>query len=212
MSRTTGKKSHKRLARDFYQTPHWCIYPMADLLTDILHSAAFADAFYLCDIGAGDGRIGLVCRERLDGYYKLGSVFIDVTNRHPLPKSCKWLKRDYLTLNIKSLFKVDSQEMPRIFVSNPPFSICDEIVFKTVEYLYECGNGIAIFFLRVNWLGSRKRNEWLQRHPPKKMIVLSPRPSFTKGRTDTTEYAWFMWSPDLIIPNPFKFVQRKQDK
>ena len=47
--------------------------------------------------------------------------------------------------------------------------------------------------LRLNFLGSRKRAKWWRERRPE--VYVSPaRPSFSPdGRTDSTEYAWFIW-------------------
>jgi hypothetical protein len=51
--------------------------------------------------------------------------------------------------------------------------------------------------LRLPWLGSQKRAQW-QRENPSNIHVLPKRPSFTAdGKTDATEYAWFIWSSDV---------------
>jgi hypothetical protein len=46
--------------------------------------------------------------------------------------------------------------------------------------------------LRANYLGSTRRTAFFQKHAPD-AYVLANRPSFKKGRTDATEYAWLLW-------------------
>ena len=46
--------------------------------------------------------------------------------------------------------------------------------------------------LRLNFLGSQGRATWLRADQPS--FWLTPRrPSFINGRTDSIEYAWFIW-------------------
>ena len=53
----------------------------------------------------------------------------------------------------------------------------------------------VVMLQRVNWFGSQDRAPWLRRHCPNQ-YNLPKRPSFTgDGKTDATEYAWFVWPP-----------------
>ena len=47
--------------------------------------------------------------------------------------------------------------------------------------------------LRLNFLGSQERSDYLREHMPD-IYVIPNRPSFTGGKTDSIEYAWFVWS------------------
>ena len=78
---------------------------------------------------------------------------------------------------------------PREFViTNPPFSIAEEFLKHALEFSPE-----VLFLLRLNFLGSVRRHELLNRQPPAAMFVLSKRPSFTGRGTDACEYAWIYW-------------------
>ena len=204
MSRTRGKNTGIRIPRDQYPTPQWCIDLLATALYKIMQIYASTQSFYLCDIGAGDGRIGATCTSRLAQLACVHSVFIDIHKpRHKYNKS-KWLIKDFMKVNLTRLFT--NTNMSIIFVSNPPFSIADAIVFKTINELTIRNAGIAAFLLRLNWLGSKKRAEWIGQYPPNKLIVLSPRPSFVGTGTDATEYAWFLWTPKLDLGTPITTV------
>lgn len=75
-----------------------------------------------------------------------------------------------------------------LIITNPPFSLAQEFLDKSLEE----GKTVC-YLLRLNFLGSQKRHEWWQGRTPDKLIVLSRRPSFTGKGTDATEYAWFVW-------------------
>ena len=51
-----------------------------------------------------------------------------------------------------------------------------------------------IYLQRVNFLGSIKRIDfWENFGHPDKFPILVPRPRFTAGRSDSCEYAWYIW-------------------
>jgi hypothetical protein len=73
-------------------------------------------------------------------------------------------------------------------VTNPPFSESLEITDVALQMSTH-----VIMLQRLNWLGSKKRNAWWQENPPKGVMVLPKRPSFTGKGTDACEYGWFCW-------------------
>ena len=76
-------------------------------------------------------------------------------------------------------------------ISNPPFSIAQEII----EHCFEIANTDTeiIMLLRLAFLETKKRYDFWQKHPMNKLYILSKRPSFTGHGTDATAYAWFVW-------------------
>jgi len=75
--------------------------------------------------------------------------------------------------------------------SNPPYSRALDFASSAVS---SCS--MTILLLRLNWLASSKRCSWLRANTPS-VYVIPNRPSFTSdGRTDATDYAWFVWSED----------------
>ncbi len=206
MSRTKGINAKNRHARDCYVTPHWCINSLVDSLYEIITPHVFIYPWYLCDIGAGDGRIGYTCKTKLESKIKTHCLLIDTSPIKKPPKGCTLLTKDFMRVNLDKVLR--NTKMPKLFVSNPPFSLSDKIVFKTVDYLNGCGTGIAAFLLRLNWLGSIKRSVWLQSNPPQKLLVLTPRPSFTGKGTDATEYAWFMWGKNINLGNVINIIKK----
>jgi hypothetical protein len=75
-----------------------------------------------------------------------------------------------------------------VIITNPPFSLALEFLQKS---LLEAQT--VIYLLRLNFLGSQARRNFWQQNRPSHVLVLSKRPSFTGGGTDSTEYAWFCW-------------------
>lgn len=72
-------------------------------------------------------------------------------------------------------------------VSNPPYSLAQEFI-ETAERITK----VAIWLLRLNFVGSKRRHALMARTRPG-LITLSNRPSFTKGGTDATEYSWMIF-------------------
>lgn len=54
-------------------------------------------------------------------------------------------------------------------------------------------NGKVIMLLRLGFLASEKRFNFMKENPPTDVLVLHKRPSFTGKGTDAQEYAWFVW-------------------
>lgn len=77
-------------------------------------------------------------------------------------------------------------------ISNPPFALAAEFVIQGLKMVIS--GGYVVMLLRLNFLGSEERNEWLMAHPPKWIFVHSKRMSFTPdNKTDSIEYAHFIW-------------------
>lgn len=128
---------------------------------------------------------------------------------------------DYL----KNAFSAD------LIVSNPPFSLAQEFIEKSLKEA-----STVVYLLRLNFLGSQSRYDFWQKNPPTHIFVLSERPAFVsvcKGYTidgkkhkgcgktfplgmkgvcdcggkvgpgtDATEYAWFCWDRGDIVKRP----------
>jgi len=88
-------------------------------------------------------------------------------------------------------------------VGNPPY--------KDATYHIEHACALArvgvAFVLRLNILGSIKRQEFWRKYPPAEVHVLTPRPSFTGGGSDATEYGFFVWRMDEPADSRLLFTQ-----
>lgn len=76
-------------------------------------------------------------------------------------------------------------------VGNPPYSLASEHI-QLARSLLAVGGCLA-FVLRLNFMGSIKRLDFWRAHPPDAVYTLVPRPSFTGGGNDSTEYALFVF-------------------
>lgn len=74
-------------------------------------------------------------------------------------------------------------------VSNPPFTIFEEFVERSLELAPVVG-----MLLRVNALGGQERREWWTKHRFSVHHILTSRPKFSGAKSsDATEYAFFVW-------------------
>lgn len=194
-----------RVEQDFYRTPQWCCDILASRIAKVASGFTWEDGpcFDVVDAGAGDGRIGATVAEALG--QRLNDLWgIDINPRVPvigIDRFNVWKQGSYSAWLAK--FK---HRTPTIFVSNPPFSLAETFVFETVEKMQNIDDSMAVFLLRMNWLSSKRRADWLNQHSPKRITVLAPRPSFRvtetidkdgkkrKSTTDACEYAWVWWT------------------
>lgn len=100
---------------------------------------------------------------------------------------------------MKANLRSHNQALFDVAISNPPFGIAEDIMTTCMKFArFTC------LFLRINYLASKGRCSFLRTFPPD-VFVLPNRPSFTgDGKTDATEYAWFIWPQ-----HPRKFGRSK---
>ncbi len=81
-------------------------------------------------------------------------------------------------------------------ITNPPFFLALEFIQRAMRESrsYSC---TLAFLLRLNFLGSKKRRQFHLDHPAD-LYVMTKRPSFIGGKTDSIEYAWFVWDRDTV--------------
>ena len=88
-------------------------------------------------------------------------------------------------------FNENWYDLYQTIITNPPFNIALDIIKKAMNDVVD--EGEVIMLLRLNFLGSQKRHDFWQEYPPKTIYVLSKRPKFINGKSDSIEYAWFVW-------------------
>jgi hypothetical protein len=76
-----------------------------------------------------------------------------------------------------------------VIVGNPPYADAE----AHIVHAHELGPVAIGFLLRLGFLESNARVPFWHAFPPTAVRVLSKRPSFTGGGTDSTAYAWFEW-------------------
>lgn len=170
-------RGSKRNDADFYATPVNAIIPL-------LENYIIAEELDLIlEPSAGDGAI--IDTLRAAGYTNpIYAIEIREEEREKLERNATIVSiEDFLTADLDFNFDV--------IIGNPPFSLAQEFIDKSLSLLNPGGK--MIFLLRTNFLESKKRFEWWQDKLPTKLFVLSSRPSFTGKGTDATSYSWFIW-------------------
>lgn len=133
---------------------------------------------------AGTGNVVKALRNR--GYEnRIDSVEINPSRKEVLEEcSDSVVIADFLELPVKQTYEV--------VLGNPPYSLAQEFVDKSLEFLVPGGH--LIFLLRTCFLESQKRYRWWQERLPSGLYTLSKRPSFTGYGTDANSYSWFVWT------------------
>lgn len=79
-----------------------------------------------------------------------------------------------------------------VVITNPPYRIAWEVLHKS---LTEFPRSHVVLLLRLNFVASQVRHGFMTTYTPD-IYVLPNRPSFRgRGKTDSPEYAWFVWGP-----------------
>jgi hypothetical protein len=161
-------RSDVRDPDDFYETPAWCVHRLIEAIDLPRHGSWLEPS-----AGANAIVSALVAKSDLDTDRRI-FMSLDINPRCPLVN-----KGDFLSYRFDRGFDV--------IIGNPPYRLAEDFARRAV--------GLAptvAFLLRLNWLASAKRAEWMREHTPS-IYVLPNRPSFTGGGTDATDYAWFVW-------------------
>ena len=88
-----------------------------------------------------------------------------------------------------------------VIITNPPFSLTEEFIEKSLSELAD--DGTLIYLQRVNFLGSIKRVPfWEKVGFPNKTPIIVPRPRFVNGGSDACEYVWFIWDKGNRVDLP----------
>ena len=80
-------------------------------------------------------------------------------------------------------------------IGNPPYSHAQQHVERAISLAMPEGveGGGVAFLLRLAMLEGKGRALFWQAYPPTEVHILTRRPSFTGGKTDSCAYAFFVW-------------------
>lgn len=170
---STGRRAD-RIAGDAYYTPQ----PLADAIV----SALVADGHlsrgqWVMEPSAGKGAF---VRALEAAGMSVVSVDID-------PEAHAKVTSDFVSVPVGE-YDLDA------LVGNPSFSCAEEHV-RHARKLVERHGGVVAFLLRLAFLEGKARAAFWAEHPAAHVYVLSERPSFTGGATDSTAYGVFVWAP-----------------
>jgi hypothetical protein len=86
----------------------------------------------------------------------------------------------------------------KLVLGNPPYRDAEIHIREALGWM-EVGDEL-VFLLRLNLLGSRSRVALWGSTPLAEVVPIVPRPSFTGGGSDATEYALFRWIKGHTAP------------
>jgi len=177
------KESHVRNPDDFYGTPDWCVRAIATrFLPEFLSGTGM-----LVEPSAGDGAI-------LKTMLALGvpaGRMVAVEKDPVRAAACNSLGVSVIEGDTLALTYANAG----LVVMNPPYRQAREHVEHAIRQASPWG-GTVVALLRLAFLGSKRRILFWQKYPAD-VLVLPERPSFTgDGRSDASEYAWFVWGPE----------------
>lgn len=191
MSSTNRKGNNpKRATLDYYPTPSWAVHRLIDFCD--LPSGLWLEP---C---AGDGAIiKAVNDKRPDITWAANEIQSEMIPKlEAIPNIMTFGNNDFLVAGNYVL------EDLKVVITNPPFTLAMECVKKSLEL----GADYVVFLLRLNFLASKGRSQFMSEHTPD-IYVLSTRPAFTSdGQRDSIDYAWFVWHRDRAIGTPGKLV------
>jgi predicted RNA methylase len=169
MSRALSKD--KRSPGDWYSTPAWAVRAILRLLP--------APASVV-EPAAGNGAI-LSEIKRMWPNTAARGIEIDPGRA----EQCRAIGHDVGTDD----FLLAPIRPADMVITNPPFSLALEFVQRGLETAPH-----VVMLLRLSFLASIKRAAFIREHSPD-VFILSKRPSFSGGATDSADYGWFYWSP-----------------
>lgn len=191
-----NKPGHERVANDLYSTPSWCVRRLVEGFPE------------LCDLSMSSRGVWL---EPAVGKGHIIEAVNSVIPVRPFWDACEI---DAATVeegalqNVEpgNLFIGDFKDFEpsnkyQVIITNPPYSLAMDFVEKAMSMQPK----YVIMLLRTNFLASEGRASFMQAHTPD-LYVLPNRPTFVRGKSDNTEYAWFVWDRDKEPGTPGKVV------
>lgn len=192
-----------RKANDFYRTPDYTI-------RELLLNYELQDGWIL-EPCAGDGAICKALREDPD--YSDRTIIgteIRIEEQDSLFKYCDGVTiGDFLKLD-RDDFEYFMSSPPKTIITNPPFSIAQEIIEHCFEIADE--DTEIIMLLRLGFLESQARVSFWKEHPNVSLITLAERPSFTGKGTDSTAYGWYIWNQREQFIKPCVMAEERRKK
>lgn len=179
----TGRNKTPRRDADGYQTP----IELARRLVELLQRDGWCfDGGSVLEPSAGTGAFVTAVKENTDA---------DVTYIHandivyvPGPPASVEHSVDVWSAGPFEDFTEDGWSL---ILGNPPYSQAEQHIRHGLKLL--APGGVLAFLLRLAFLESAERIPFWRAHPAAAVYVLSERPSFTGGGTDSTAYGLFVW-------------------
>lgn len=172
-----------RSEADDYSTPEWAVKRLLDVYRPPAGPGVWLEP------AAGEGNIIRVVSEVIPSVRWLACE-IRESCRPALEQLTGNQRRVFITDFVTAPPRVPEGKRIEVIITNPPYRLASEFIAQSFAMCEE-----VVMLLRLNYLGSDHRAEFLRRYPPD-VYVLPNRPSFKgNGKTDSPEYAWFVFRP-----------------
>ena len=183
-----NRPENPRSPTDFYPTPAWAVQRFLEVSN--LPGGCWLDP---C---AGKGDLVKASNE----------IRTDITWKVNEPQENNLMELRKLGLHTTAtdylIFKPSEFKDVNVIITNPPFKIAMDCIKKSFEF----NASHVVFLLRLNFLASRGRAVFMSENTPD-VYVLSSRPSFANnGKTDSIDYAWFVWDKNKPIKTSGKII------
>lgn len=178
----TGRGKKNRDPFDYYPTPAWCVERFLEKAGGRLKKGTWVEP---C---AGDGAI-----------IRAASPFAVDVQWHAVEFQAQFEKRlkntpgvthvdisDFLVWQYKPQ-KANPGVKADVILTNPPYKMAQDMIKHAMTQADQ-----VCMLLRLNFLASEVRCEWMQKHTPD-VYVIPNRPSFRGKGSDACEYGWFVW-------------------
>lgn len=173
----------KREENDFYPTPQWAVHRFLEKAEHRLPQ----NGVWL-EPCAGEGAIIKAIRSSNTAINNVTFNAVELQEQfQDVLKQIKNVDKVYSENFLSwSWFKRNSEPIQCV-ITNPPYILAHDIIKHSLSE-----SETVCMLLRINFLASETRCEWMQAHTPD-LYVLPNRPSFRGKGTDACEYAWFVW-------------------
>lgn len=196
----------QRSEADYYATPSWCarrLLEKIDLPGGLWADPAAGEGAIVKEVNASRKDVTWVmteireeCREKLLPLARgndsvIIADFLSETHRSNVTWAMMEI-REECRGKLLPLTRTNDAEYS-VSITNPPFNLAMPFIRACLPISHH-----AIFLLRLNFLGSQERSDFIRETKPD-LYILPNRPSFTtftehkrgKMATDSIEYAWF---------------------
>lgn len=180
MSSTNRSNARNEHISDYYRTPISDIEKFFEELDKVV--SIDMKKCTLDPASGGDANSTMSYPTALSNYYKIPMENIKTVDIRE--DSLADVKTDYLKL------KIDYK--PHVIITNPPFSKALQFIMKALNDVED--NGYVIMLLRLNFLETKARKDFFDKHMPEYIFVHHKRMSFIDGGgTDSVAYAHYVW-------------------
>lgn len=186
---SSTKRGGQRSPSDDYQTPSWCVRRLMDYWKTLVFNSTPTLGSRWLEPCAGRGNIiqaignapGEIIWRAVEMREECQTDLLTI-----LPEKQVDCPADFFE------WAVDNQQRKRydVTITNPPYRLAQEFIETSMALT----RGLVVMLLRLNYTGAKKRFAFFREHPPTHILLLPNRPPFTEdGKTDSIEYAWFVW-------------------